>query len=52
MAGRLVADPPEQAYGDEEAPHGSYAAVVAAYYLAFAGALLGRAAQSGSKPEG
>ena len=52
MAGRLVADAPEQAYGNEEAPHGSYDACVAADNVAFAGALLGRAAQSGSKPEG
>ena len=41
MAGRLVADAPEQAYGNEEAPHGSYAAFLAAYPVAFAGALIG-----------
>jgi hypothetical protein len=41
VAGRLVADPPEQASRNDRAPHGSYTAFVAAYNLALAGALLG-----------
>jgi hypothetical protein len=39
VARRLVADPPE-APADARPPHGSYAAFVAAYNVAFAGALL------------
>ena len=50
MARRLVADPPEQAYGDDRAPQGSYAAFVAAYNLAFAGALLGARAAGRTLP--
>jgi Protein of unknown function (DUF1360) len=41
VAGRLVAGPPSQEQRNGRAPHGSYTAFVAAYNLAFAGALLG-----------
>ena len=41
MAGRLVADARGQASGNGQMPKGSYAAFVAAYNVAFAGALLG-----------
>jgi hypothetical protein len=41
VAGRLVAErPAAQASTDEQAPHGSYAAFVATYNVAFAGALV------------
>jgi hypothetical protein len=40
VAGRLVADRPDQVERNDAAPQGSYAAFVAAYNLAFAGALL------------
>jgi len=41
VAGRLVADPPGQEQRNGQARTGSYTAFVAAYNLAFAGALLG-----------
>jgi Protein of unknown function (DUF1360) len=41
VARRLVADPPGREQRNGQAPTGSYTAFVAAYNLAFAGALLG-----------
>lgn len=41
MAGRLVAEAAEHASANDRMPRGSYTAFVAAYNLAFAGALLG-----------